>query len=408
MVFRTVDPQDLETLILTVPVDSFEAYRQWLTSTSQQWSAIERIKIIDEPTAAALGYGIDTAQNLLVIDFGGGTVDFSVVKFEGKEQSQGAGWLKWGQRSVNQGSSNRVRVWGKAGKNLGGCDLDYWLLEHFQLPASSLTLRLAERVKIALTTQENAEEVFFDDRSFNSYELKLDRATFEQILTTQGFFSELDRLWQSLKQQLQRQNLAIEDLSHVVLVGGTTQIPAFQRWVKQKLPQATIKLEQPFTAIATGALQLSQQLEIQDFLYHSYGIRYWDRKNNAHGWHTLIPEGQAYPMAEPVELFLGASTPNQTNIELILGELNTTAGATEVYFDGDRLVTLNLSPNTINAQTLNENAPTIAALKPPGNPGSDRLRLEFRVDRDRFLRLTVEDLFTMETLMDNQVVIQLS
>lgn len=60
-----------QSLILTVPVDSFEAYRYWLGNVCQSLP-VEQVRILDEPTAAALGYGMADQEVLLVLDFGGG------------------------------------------------------------------------------------------------------------------------------------------------------------------------------------------------------------------------------------------------------------------------------------------------------------------------------------------------
>ncbi len=65
-----------ESLIVTVPVDSFESYRYWLNGVCQKWD-ISQVRIIDEPTAAALGYGTEQDKYILVVDFGGGSLDFS-------------------------------------------------------------------------------------------------------------------------------------------------------------------------------------------------------------------------------------------------------------------------------------------------------------------------------------------
>ena len=62
---------EVKSLVLTVPVDSFESYRLWLMGVCQSL-AVEQISILDEPTAAALGYGSANQASLLVIDFGGG------------------------------------------------------------------------------------------------------------------------------------------------------------------------------------------------------------------------------------------------------------------------------------------------------------------------------------------------
>ncbi|MGA1622254.1 MAG: Hsp70 family protein, partial [Synechocystis sp.] len=65
------DPQGANSLVLTVPVDSFESYRYWLSQTCQGWG-VEEIRLLDEPTVAALGYNLDAANQVLVLDFGGG------------------------------------------------------------------------------------------------------------------------------------------------------------------------------------------------------------------------------------------------------------------------------------------------------------------------------------------------
>jgi molecular chaperone DnaK (HSP70) len=157
-------------------------------------------------------------------------------------------------------------------------------------------------------------------------------------------------------------------------------------------------------------LQLSQGIDLKDFLYHGYGIRYWDRRQNRHSWHPLIKAGQPYPMENPVELVLGASLENQPSIELIIGELGAETVQTEVYFDGDRLVTRNLTSSQSQVQALNDKdgSRSIAELDPPGVPGNDRIKVQFQVDRDRFLRITVDDLLTSRTLVEDQAVVQLS
>ena len=210
--------------------------------------------------------------------------------------------------------------------------------------------------------------------------------------------------------QARRQGLEIADINAVLLVGGTSQMPAVQNWVQKYFDPALISNQKPFEAIALGALQLTQGVEVKDFLYHSYGVRYWDRRNNRHNWHPLIKTGQPYPMQDPVELVLGASVESQPSIELIIGELGSETGATEVYYDGEMLITRRQKDSQIQVQPLNDSdgAATIAQLTPPGFPGSDRLRVLFYVDRQRFLRMTVEDLLTNQTLLEDRLVTQLS
>lgn len=409
-------PLPIDSLVLTVPVDSFEAYRHWLGQVCQSLQ-VEQVRMLDEPTAAALGYGLANQEILLVIDFGGGTLDLSLVRLDNSVTKKTLGFiLKWGENLLAESSGQKAktaRVLAKAGQNLGGADIDNWLVDHFAqsqgLPKSPLTTRLAERLKIQLSLQSQATEVYFNDETLESYELELDRDRFEAILTEHQFFEKLDTAMVSVLQQARRQGLEVADIDAVLLVGGTVQIPAVQRWVQQYFDSTRIRCEKPFEAIAQGALQLDRGIQVKDFLYHSYGIRYWNRRENCHSWHPLIKSGQPYPMSEAVELVLGASVENQPSIELIIGELGAETNLTEVYFDGDRLVTRQLTSQG-SVQSLNdkEGGRTIAKLTPPGYPGSDRIKAMFRVDEQRFLRLTVEDLLTTETLLDDRPVVQLS
>jgi molecular chaperone DnaK (HSP70) len=410
---QTTDPA-LDSLVFTVPVDSFEAYRNWLTQVCQSLQ-IPQVRLLDEPTAAALGYGLVDQGTLLVVDFGGGTLDLSLVKLESsKADVKPVGFLlKWGQKVLEESTQRPkiARVLAKAGQNLGGADIDQWLVEYFAttqgISETSLTLRLAERLKIQLSQQTEATEVYFDDETFESYELQMDQERFNALLQEHQFFTRLDDSMGQVLQQARRQGLDPGNIDAVLLVGGTAQIPAVKTWIEQHFPPEKIRSDRPFEAIAQGALQISQGMEVKDYLYHSYGIRYWDRRQNRHGWHPLIKSGQPYPMPYPVELRLGASLENQPSIELVMGELGEETGGTEVFFDGDRLVTRSLSGSSA-VKPLNAEAATIANLTPPGYPGSDRIKVLFRVDESRFLRMTVEDLLTAETLVEDQTVVRLS
>ena len=410
-------PLPVDSLVLTVPVDSFEAYRQWLAKVCQKLE-VNQVRMLDEPTAAALGYGMTEKELLLVIDFGGGTLDLSLVRLDMEAQKKPLGFiLKWGEKMFAEKSGQRpqiARVLAKAGKNLGGTDIDNWLGDYFAtqqgIRKSSLTARLAERVKIQLSMQDKASEVYFDEDNFQSCDLVLDRGGFEEILAQNRFFEQLDEAMNQVLRQGRMQGVDVGDIDGVLLVGGTVQIPAVQRWVRGYFAEEKIRSLMPFEAIARGALQVAQGIEVKDFLYHSYGIRYWDRRQQCHNWHPLIKAGQPYPTGKPVELVLGASLENQPSIEVIIGELGAETGGTEVYFDGDRLITRSVAAGNTSVQPLNDRAGarTIAKLNPPGNPGSDRIKIAFTVDESRRLCITVEDLFTDAILVENQPVVELS
>ena len=409
-------PLPVDSLILTVPVDSFEAYRLWLGEACR-FLHVDRVRTLDEPTAAALGYGLEDSDLLLVVDFGGGTLDLSLVRLDRPGGTQPLGFiLKWGEKFFDKQSGQRpnvARVLAKAGQNLGGTDIDNWLLDFFArergLPKTALTRRLAEKLKIQLSTRSPAREAYFDDETFESYTLELDRDRFDTILEANQFFDRFDGTLTRVLQEAKRQGIETKDIDAVLLVGGTARIPAVLDRVCRHFPVEKVRAERTFDAIAAGALQIDRGMEVRDFLYHSYGIRYWDRRNDRHSWHPIVRAGQPYPMEKPVELLLGASLENQPSVELVIGEMGEASAAMEVYFDGDRLVT-RPAAGAATVQPLNDSdgGRTIAQLDPPGFPGSDRVKVLFRVDEERCLRITVEDLLSDRILLQERSVARLS
>lgn len=415
---------DVDSLIFTVPVDSFESYRNWLVTVCEQLT-VNQVRILDEPTAAALGYGINNGnETLLVVDFGGGTLDLSLVKLsfapdqaESQLPKSPLGFLlKWGDRTIkntnksnsaNNQSAQTAKVLAKTGQNLGGIDIDNWIVDYFHrtlgVPKNSLVTRLAERLKIALSSYDSATEVYFNDQTFESYELTLTRSLLDQILEQQNFFRNLDQALDRIRQQALRQNIDLSQIDAVLLVGGTSQIPTVKNWALKHFPIEKVRADKPFEAIAHGAV--AQGWELKDFLYHSYGIRYWDKRYKKHNWHTIIKSGETYPLSKPVELTLGASVADQPSIELVIGELGETN--VEVYFEDDRLITRVLDGQQVAVQTLNENSKVIALLSPLGQTGCDRIKVFFQVDEKRTLRITVLDLLSKQNLLENIAVVQL-
>ncbi|MDS3859979.1 Hsp70 family protein [Thermosynechococcaceae cyanobacterium BACA0444] len=409
-------PDALKSLVLTVPVDCFAAYRLWLTELCQALN-VEQVKLLDEPTAAALGTGLGDAQTLLVIDFGGGTLDLSLVQQPQTPPESRGFLLKWGQQILGQKeqpspSSQIAKVISKAGRTLGGSDIDQWIGAYFQaqdnLPITPWTLRLWERLKIKLSSQAKAEEFYRNPDTGQEHQITLTRPELEQILATHDFFSRLDDCLTQVLHQARGQGITTKDIEGVILIGGTCQMPAIKAWIRSHFPTHKIAADHPLTAVATGALYLDQGAGIADFLYHGYGIRYWDYRRQTHHWHPIIQPGQSYPMSQPIELILGASTADQPGLELIMGELGQTQERTEIFFEGGQLITRTIKDQpTVQALNDREGSRTIAQLNPLGQPGTDRLKVLFFVDQHRQLRISIDDLLTQTRLVDQQLVITL-
>lgn len=400
-----------DEIVFTVPVQSFERYLDWLTDVAARLD-IPSVRLVDESTAAALGYQVAPGQLVLVCDFGGGTLDLSLVRTPSARQ---AGLTLGGSESPR----DRVaQVVAKAGQVLGGEDVDHWLVDDFLkrhgLSATDLEdeldrlKALAEQVKIRLSSQPEAELAFFN--GFKTLTTTYRRTDLEDLLESHDFFAKIQSALTQVLRQAEVKGVRREDIAQVLLVGGTTLIPSVQRSIRQNFSSDRVKAHAPFEAVAHGALHLLKGTTLEDYLYHGYGIRYWDVRYQRHSYEPIFSPGQSYPTPEPVEIVLRASRPAQPAIELVIGEVEPLQGAvSEVVFDGRRLVTTSLESQGARVVALNERdeAKTIARLEPPGYPGVDRIRVLFRVDEQRKLRLTVHDLQTEERLLDDVAVVQL-
>ena len=108
------------------------------------------------------GYGLTGNQTLLVLDMGGGTLDWSLVELTTPEKRPPMGFiLKWGRKHMAHDTAQipkTAKVLAKAGENLGGADIDNWLVDYFQqqqeIEGSPVVQRLVERLKIQLSQQE--------------------------------------------------------------------------------------------------------------------------------------------------------------------------------------------------------------------------------------------------------------
>lgn len=406
----------VEDLVLTVPVNSFEPYRFWLMGMAQSLSA-SKIQLLDESTAAALGYGLRTENLMLVIDFGGGTLDLTLIQPAFADDRPIGFLVKWGQKVLGQKDQRTpiAKVLAKVGLNLGGTDVDRWLAddlaeEHYIRNPQRLQ-RIAERIKVRLSSEAQVEEAFEEPEEKYRTTLTYSRQRLEQLLTKQGFFEQLSGAVEQINSQARQRGIEELDLTAVLLVGGTALIPSVQQWVRQKFSTPKIYSDRPFEAVVQGALYLGRGFQqVQDFLYNSYGIRYWDHKQACHNWHPLFKSGTPYPTAKPFELVLGASVSSQPSIELVIGEWGNSNQATEVFFDGTRLVTRKTSSNSQAVRSLNdtEEGRTIARLEPLGYPGKDRIKVLFRVDEQKKLRITVNDLETKKVLLEDTPVVELS
>lgn len=240
--------EDVTDAVITVPAYFEDAQRQ-ATKEAGQIAGLNVLRIVNEPTAAALAYGLEKGeqeQTILVFDLGGGTFDVSLLEI----------------------GDGVVEVVATAGDNsLGGDDWDQrivdWLAEKFQqsngidLTKDKMALQrlreAAEKAKIELSSAQQASinlpYITVDgDKNPLFLDETLTRTEFQKI--TQDL---LDRTKKPFNQVIKDADLGIGDINHVVLVGGSTRMPAVAELVKEMTGKEPNKGVNPDEVVASGA-----------------------------------------------------------------------------------------------------------------------------------------------------------
>jgi molecular chaperone DnaK len=239
--------QKVTKAVITVPAYFTDAQRQ-ATKDAGRIAGLQVERIINEPTAAALAYGLDkqgTDHTILVFDFGGGTFDVSILELGG------------GVFEVKATNGDN---------HLGGDDIDDilidWMATEFKKEykidlrqdrqAHQRLKEAAEKAKIELSsklkTSINLPFVTADQTGPKHLTMELSRTKFEQLIEP-----IIERLKGPTKQAMQDAGLTASGIDKVILVGGSTRIPAVQELVKQIGGKEGDKSVNPDEAVALGA-----------------------------------------------------------------------------------------------------------------------------------------------------------
>ncbi|WP_019553272.1 molecular chaperone DnaK [Propionispira raffinosivorans] len=232
--------------VITVPAYFNDSQRQ-ATKDAGKIAGLEVLRIINEPTAAALAYGMDKGEEhtILVFDLGGGTFDVSVLE------------LGDGVFEVKATNGNN---------HLGGDDFDQlvmnWMVEEFKKEnsmdlskdkmAAQRLIEAAEKAKVelstVLSTNINLPFITADANGPKHLDLTLTRAKFDELTA-----SLVESTMEPTRKALQDSGLTASDIDKVILVGGSSRIPAVQEAIKKNLAKEPHRGVNPDECVAIGA-----------------------------------------------------------------------------------------------------------------------------------------------------------
>jgi molecular chaperone DnaK len=238
--------ENITQAIITVPA-YFNDSQRLATKDAGTIAGLEVLRILNEPTAAALAYGLDKRKNevVLIFDLGGGTFDVSILEVgeEVFEVLSTSGDTHLGGDDFDQAIVNYIM---KAFKVKEGVDL------YTEKQALQRIIEASEKAKVELSTLQstliNLPFIYIDGQTPKSIELELDRSKFEELSR-----DILERCRRPVLKALEDAKLTKANIDEIILVGGSTRIPAVRNLLIDLLGKPLNETVNPDEVVAMGA-----------------------------------------------------------------------------------------------------------------------------------------------------------
>lgn len=411
----------------TAPTEAFETFTDWLRSVAEA-IGIKKLRIIDEPTAAVLGYR-GTArkdEHFLQYDHGCGTLNVCVVKLDLSSQTD-----------------RKAIQLGQAGSDgIGGMNIDCWLADDFCMrhriegelrrQLDAIILYKAEQTKILLS-DPTRQEVEFVIPYESAGKIKVYRTVYTRICGEcergkisakgdpyrgcLGCILQANEFLKHVRETIDRalENAAIkagvrrDDITYALVTGGTSLVPSIRKLLYDYFGNR-VQFQNPFDAVVRGACQGV----VIPVLQHDYAIESWNREKQRFEFVPLFKIGDPYPTKpeEAVQLWARGSYDGMERIGIKIFEVSKMKRLklSEPIMDSEgRLLQESRVATDYSYVCLNAANPTFIVADPPVNMKRDKRRFlcTFMVDGQRRLLVTVHDNLTGKTLLREYPVVRL-
>ena len=356
--------EEIKRVVIAIPSHFDEAQRR-ATKEAAEIAGLEVVRLLNEATAAVLTYGFSRHgdESTLVFDFGGGTLDISVVEFgEGTYQVKSIeGETRLGGDDFDQVILNHI---------MGRVNEEYCSTIELDPIQTAILKEAAERAKVELSSTL-ATTIYIpgflrSKHDFRDLDISLERSTFERISK-----HLVDRAVMLISKALNSAGVKVSDLDSVLLLGGTSRIPIVREAVRKQLGREPITGVDIETCVAQGAVIQAAVLQgllgevlLLDCIPSSYGI---GLKGDV--FSPLIPKNHTIPTSAS-QMFT-TTTDNQSSIQIT------------VYQGESKKASENSFLGTIELADI-QSAPV----------GSPQIEVTFDVDTDMIVRVKARDVGT--------------
>ncbi len=372
-----------EEIVATFPVESYDAYVQWLREAVSRGAPGRRVRLLDEATASILGYHrtVRNGDIYMIFDFGGGTLDISIVQVN----------LDTGHEYC------KCKILGRAGEEVGGVMIDQWLLEDMMTKeglrdkdieaVGTSLIRQVEEAKIALSGGQREYGVEqYNDMTGRVIEHTFAQDDLRSILIKQGLARLITRtIDRTLDAAGGRYATRKSDIKQVLMVGGSSLLLGLHDWVRDIFPDTSVQTGNPFGAIAAGACRYTGE-DFDPTLVHNYEVEGWNRDLKEYEYIVVVEKGTQYPTGKAVTgRYVTSACDQQTELGLIVFERSEQVQRDMVFEQGSdgRMKAIEKGKSTkTNRRALNpDNREFIHADPPCDRDETRRFVIGFREAR---------------------------